>query len=41
MGSEDETEGLGSGDDTEDLAAGEWRRHWKLSVWGVETTLET
>ena len=36
-----ETWQLGSGDDVGDLAAGEWRRHWRLSRCGVETTLET
>ena len=32
---------MGSGDDTEDLVGGEWGQHWRLSGWGVETTMET
>ena len=32
---------LGSGDGSRDLAAGDWRRHWRLSCWGIETTVET
>ena len=32
---------MGSGDDTEDLVGEEWGRHWRLSGWVVETTLET
>ena len=31
---------MGSGDGTGDLAAGEWRRHWRLSSWELETKLE-
>ena len=30
-----------SEDDTTDLGAGEWRRHWTLSGWGVRLTVET
>ena len=36
-----ETYQLGSGDEFADLAVGEWRRVWRLSGWGVETSLET
>ena len=35
------TLGLGVGGKSEDLAAGEWRRHWRLSIGGVETSTET
>ena len=44
MESGDDTEDLvggESGDDTGDLAANEWRRQWRLSGWGLETTMET
>jgi len=32
---------LGIGDDTGVLEAGDWRRHWRLRSWGLETTDET
>ena len=36
-----ETWPRGNGDDSGDLAAGDWRRQWRLSSWGLETTVET
>ena len=36
-----QTKPLGSWDDTADFAATDWRRHWRLSGWGLETKVET
>lgn len=36
-----ETERLRIGDEAGGLAPGEWRRHCRLSGWGLETTVET
>jgi len=36
-----ETKRLGTGDDVGDLAAGDWRRRWIFSDWGLEMTMET
>ena len=33
-------ERLWTGDDIGDLAAGEWRREWRLTDWGVEVRME-
>ena len=34
-----DTPRLGSVDGSRDLAAGDWRRHWRLSCWGIERTV--
>jgi len=36
-----ETWQLRNGNDVGDLVAWEWRRHWRLSCWGLETKVET
>ena len=35
------TERLGSEDDNGDLTAQEWRCHWRLGAWEIQTTLKT
>ena len=36
-----ETKQLGTGDVTGDLAAGEWKRRWRFSDWGVEMMIKS